>query len=116
MAKKLSPFGIDMLKTCGAFGLTLGLQIYIIGVLAGGWLDKKLGTEPAFLLAGILIAVFISFYRLISDFKKALEQEERRDAERRAQNPVQYINYDEVFADEAEADENKDEKEEEEEL
>ena len=94
MAKKLSPYGVDIIKTCMAFGITLGLQLYIIGVLFGGWLDQKLGTAPLFLMLGLLTAIFISFFRLIADFKKAVEAEEKRNAGK----PKNYINYDAVFA------------------
>lgn len=102
MAKKLSPYAVDIIKTCSAFGLSLGLQLYIIGVLFGGWLDKRLGTAPLFQLLGILAAIFLSFFRLISDFKKANEAEDARNAERKPQ----YIKY-EDFKDSDESEEEK---------
>lgn len=40
-------------------GYTIALPIVIFG-FGGAWLDKKFGTSPAFLLAGIGLSVIIS--------------------------------------------------------
>ena len=50
------------------FAVSLGLNIYLIGILGGGWLDRRLGTEPIFFFVGILIAFFTSFYYLFKAF------------------------------------------------
>jgi len=55
------------------FGLTLGLTIYILGMLIGVRLDEKLQTSPLFVILGTLIAIGASFYRLILEVK-ALEK------------------------------------------
>ena len=49
-------------KTLRALGLASGVGFTIVGsislwVLAGRWLDRKLGTEPWALIAGIIIGL-----------------------------------------------------------
>ncbi len=34
----------------------------VLGVIAGLWLDKKLGASPLFLLGGVLLGVAVAFY------------------------------------------------------
>ena len=62
------------------FGLTIGLAIYILGVLLGGFLDEKFVTQPLFTIIGTLLAIFASFYRLIHDFS-ALEKNKKVNKE-----------------------------------
>ncbi len=47
-----------------SFGLTLGVQIFALGYLLGGYLDNKLASAPWFLLLGTLIAIGLSFRQL----------------------------------------------------
>lgn len=57
--------GNRQLALIGAgFGLTLFAEIYVLGILLGGWLDQRLGSKPLFTLAGVLLALFGSFYQL----------------------------------------------------
>ncbi|MCL2677631.1 MAG: AtpZ/AtpI family protein [Clostridiales bacterium] len=65
-----------LLKTCLSFGLQLGLSIYLVGVLLGGWLDRKFSTAPWLMLAGILLAIFSSFYQLFKDFGEEAKKED----------------------------------------
>ena len=58
----------SLLKTCMSFGIMLGLRIFAVGVLLGGWLDRLLHSAPWCLLAGILSSIIFSFYELIRDF------------------------------------------------
>lgn len=49
-------------KTLRALGLASGVGFSIVGsialwVLAGRWLDKRLGTEPWALIAGIIVGL-----------------------------------------------------------
>ena len=34
----------------------------LLGLLIGWWLDKKFGTEPWFMLAGLILGVVTGFY------------------------------------------------------
>lgn len=61
-----------------------GIQFAIallIFVLAGSWLDNRLGTSPAFILIGVFVgggASFYSFYRKVSAAQR-LDDAERRE-------------------------------------
>jgi len=55
------------------FGVTTALRIYILGVLVGGWVDKKLDSSPWFMLLGILLAIFLSFKFLLEQLSKIQE-------------------------------------------
>ena len=52
-------------QICATFGLSVGITIYIVGVLFGGWLDEKLGCAPICTLICVLIAIGSCFARLI---------------------------------------------------
>jgi ATP synthase protein I len=48
-------------------GLYIGLSIFL-GVVGGAWLDRKLDTQPIFVIMGLglgLIVAFWGFYRMI---------------------------------------------------
>ena len=49
-----------------SFGLCLGVQIYILGVLLGGWLDQKIGSSPWCVIVGVLLAIAVGFRQLFS--------------------------------------------------
>ncbi|HEY4658851.1 MAG TPA: AtpZ/AtpI family protein [Gemmatimonadaceae bacterium] len=62
----------------------LGLQ-FVIAILlclfAGQWLDRRLGSAPWFLLAGVLVgaaAGFYSLYRALVAENRRLDEEERK--------------------------------------
>lgn len=64
-------------------GLQFAIAI-VVFILAGQWVDRKLGTSPAFLLAGVFIgggAAFYSLYRRVTKAQKA--DDERRKMERK---------------------------------
>ncbi|MFC1955346.1 AtpZ/AtpI family protein [Chloroflexota bacterium] len=42
-------------------GFFIGVCI-VLGILAGLWVDAKLGTEPVFILAGLVIGVAVAVY------------------------------------------------------
>lgn len=48
----------------GAIGFELAALI-VIGLFAGRWLDRALGTAPVFLIAGILCGLFIGIISMI---------------------------------------------------
>lgn len=47
----------------GALGFQLVASI-LIGVFGGQWLDKKLGTNPWLMMAGLFLGVGAGFYNL----------------------------------------------------
>jgi len=69
----LGPRGGKQFKTytaLGAVGIELGLST-VLGLLAGQWADRKLGTEPWLLLLGLLLGVTSGFRSLIREARKA---------------------------------------------
>lgn len=50
-------------------GYTIALPIAILG-FSGAWLDKKIGSSPAFLLVGIALSVIISGVAIYRKIKK----------------------------------------------
>lgn len=52
------------------FGLSIGLTIYILGILLGGYLDDRFASEPLYMIIGTVVAILASFYRLIHDLSK----------------------------------------------
>ena len=62
----------------------LGLQFaasIILFLYLGQWLDRRLGTEPVFLLLGVFLGAGGSFYGM---YRKLTAAQRREDAERAA--------------------------------
>lgn len=51
-----------------SFGVTMVAGI-LLGLYGGGWLDRRLGTSPFFLLAGVLLGVGVGFRSIISELR-----------------------------------------------
>lgn len=51
-----------------SFGVTMAISLFF-GYYAGNQLDKKLGTEPWFLVLGILIGTALAFYSLFKEIQ-----------------------------------------------
>jgi len=49
-----------------SFGVGLGIRLLIF-CYGGAWIDEKLGTKPWFAFAGLLLAIFLSFYYLFTE-------------------------------------------------
>jgi F0F1-type ATP synthase assembly protein I len=58
-------------------GLQFAISILLF-LLAGQWIDRKLGTEPLFLILFVFLGAGASFYSI---YRKLMEQQ-RRDRER----------------------------------
>ena len=53
-------------------GPLFGVSV-VLGWLAGSWLDRKLGTEPAFMVAGLLLgsaAGFVELFRILKRIQR----------------------------------------------
>lgn len=63
-------------------GVGIQFAVAIIGFLfAGQWLDKRIGTDPVFTIAGVFLgagAAFYNMYRKISAAQKRDDEERRR--------------------------------------
>lgn len=54
----------------GAVGLELAIST-VLGLLAGQWVDSKLGTQPAVTIFGLVLGVVAGFRSLIRAARKA---------------------------------------------
>lgn len=69
-----------------SFGLTM-IFCMLLGYYGGQWLDKYLGTEPIFLIVGLLLGIFASFYSLLAEIEvlnhteKMLKEKEEKEKE-----------------------------------
>lgn len=64
------------------FGLTTAIVIYV-GYRGGQYLDRRFGTEPWLMTAGILLAAAAAFKHLLAEVQR-IDQEIKRDKERQA--------------------------------
>lgn len=82
MAEKKTPPGstsspIQLLKVLLSFSVGIVVGLYFLGYVIGRWLDVRYGTGSLFAMIGYLVAIFLSFYRLIKDFS-ALEKKSKK--------------------------------------
>jgi F0F1-type ATP synthase assembly protein I len=77
--------GKDELNISSFAGVGLQFAISIVAFLfLGQWVDRKLGSSPAFLLAGVFIgggAAFYSMYRRLTAAQKADDERRKRERE-----------------------------------
>ena len=59
-------------------GLTFAISV-VMFLLAGQWIDRKLGTEPLFLIVFVFVGAGASFYSIY----RKLTAQQRDNAERR---------------------------------
>jgi F0F1-type ATP synthase assembly protein I len=60
-----------------ALGLT-GIGFFIAGFIIGGllggkWIDEKLGTEPAFLITGLVLGIALAFLGVYNMIKPIID-------------------------------------------
>ncbi|MDO4541666.1 MAG: AtpZ/AtpI family protein [Bacillota bacterium] len=75
MAQKIPQSVYTYIRIASTFGLTMGMNIYLLSVLAGGWLDEKFGTEPLIRLLLLFVAIGMSFLYLFKQIEIAGEVE-----------------------------------------
>jgi ATP synthase protein I len=61
--------------TASSVGLELGVAV-VLALLGGMWLDRELGTEPWFMLAGLVIGLIAGFRNVI----RAVDRSDRAAA------------------------------------
>ncbi len=59
-----------------SFGVTMAVSLFL-GFYGGSSLDKKLGTEPWFLIFGILAGTGLAFYSLFKEIQ-VLEKQTKK--------------------------------------
>lgn len=77
MAKKKSNASSRYIGFAMSFGLTMAITVYFL-YKGGQWLDNRLGTAPAFMAVGVLLAVVTVFKRLITELR-TMERMEKDD-------------------------------------
>ena len=78
------PEPINVSSFAGA-GLQFAVSI-VLFLLIGQWIDRKLGSSPLFLIAGVFIggtAAFYSMYRKLSAAQKRDDEYRKREKESR---------------------------------
>lgn len=63
-----------------SFGVTLVAAI-LLGLYVGGWVDRRLGTFPVFMLLGIFLGVGLGFYNLWSELTGMTERRPGKKSE-----------------------------------
>lgn len=71
--------GWEYLNFALSFGLTLIITTYIL-YLGGSWLDKRLGTEPIFMVLGILLSIATVLRQLVNEVND-LEKDKKKEEE-----------------------------------
>ncbi|AKX95244.1 hypothetical protein MTHERMOG20_15220 [Moorella thermoacetica] len=56
-----------------SFGITLTAGV-LLGFYGGSWLDRRLGTSPWLMLAGVLLGIGTGFHSIFSELR-ALEKD-----------------------------------------
>jgi len=51
-----------------SFGIAMAVTMYVL-YLCGKWLDERFGTEPIFMLTGIVLSIAVSFIRMIAEVR-----------------------------------------------
>jgi F0F1-type ATP synthase assembly protein I len=67
-----APKQADTLATFASAGIELGVYVALF-TLGGWWLDKRLGSSPAFVLVGAAIGVTVGMYRMIRAFNRLMK-------------------------------------------
>ncbi|MEP6508053.1 MAG: AtpZ/AtpI family protein [Gemmatimonadales bacterium] len=80
-SKSSDPINVGSFAGAGLqFAISIVLFLFI-----GQWIDKKLETSPAFLIAGVFLggaAAFYSMYRKLAAAQKADDERRKREKQR----------------------------------
>jgi ATP synthase protein I len=71
---------LTALARLASVGIELSLST-VVGLLGGGWLDKKLGTEPYLMIVGLVLGVTAGFRSLIATARSATRESEKHDSD-----------------------------------
>ncbi len=79
---KICYAAFDMDKRLAALGL-LGVGFFvagsiILGVVGGRWLDTRFGSEPLWLIVGLLLGVVVAFYGVYTMLRPFLDNKQNK--------------------------------------
>ena len=74
---QLKNLRLSLVAVCASFGISLGLEIYVIGVLLGGWVDRRFGCGPSGMITGVCLALIIAFNHLFRSLRHLQRAEDR---------------------------------------
>jgi ATP synthase protein I len=72
----------SLMAQASSVGLAFAVAI-VLGLAAGWWLDRELGTAPWLLLGGLFIGIFAGFKNLFTVSARIEKMEQRRAEEKR---------------------------------
>lgn len=61
-----------------SFGVTMAVTLFL-GFYGGRWLDRRLGTEPIFMIAGIFLGVGLAFKSLFDELEALGKESKAKD-------------------------------------
>jgi len=64
-----------------SFGVTMAAAL-LLGFYGGRWLDRRLGTEPIFMLVGLLLGVGLAFKSLLDELDALSKESKAKDGKR----------------------------------
>jgi F0F1-type ATP synthase assembly protein I len=66
-----------MRRVAGAIAMVSELAVTVVlGVLAGGWLDRRFGTEPVLILLLSIGALIFSMWRMVSSLNRLFKPDD----------------------------------------
>ena len=51
----------------------------VLGVVAGLWIDGRLGTEPVFMIAGLILGIVVAFYGVYQMIRPLMNDEQDKE-------------------------------------
>ena len=51
----------------------------VLGVLGGLWIDGRLGTEPVFIIVGLVLGIFVAFYGVYQMLRPLLKDKQDKE-------------------------------------
>ena len=78
------PAGTPSMSSFAGFGIQFVVALLLF-LYAGKWVDRKLGTEPLFLVLGVFVgagASFYSMYRGLTGAQRRAREEKERETRR----------------------------------
>jgi F0F1-type ATP synthase assembly protein I len=63
-----------------SFGITMIAAVFL-GLYGGWWVDRRLGTFPAFMLLGVFLGIGVGFYNLWKELNGLMRKKPEKESE-----------------------------------